>query len=76
MADRDPVTNAPLELGLHGLEESGSSAKQDGFFHKGVLQAMESDNTGGGNTREVKVIANGHCHSMSSCHLPCPGILK
>ena len=62
MADRDPVTKAPLDVGMHGMEPHGNSKKQDGFFHKGVLQAMETDHTAS-TAREVKVIANGHCHS-------------
>lgn len=62
-ADINPLTGRPLDVGLHDLEESGAAKKQDGFYHKGVLQAMESDHRAGGNAREVKVISNGHCHS-------------
>ena len=61
MADSDPATGKPLDLGVHGLEPKGNSKKQDGFFHKGILQAMESEHTSNV-AREVKVIANGHCH--------------
>ncbi|GJE90394.1 metallo-dependent phosphatase [Phanerochaete sordida] len=67
MADLNPITKAPLDVGLHGLEPRGSSTKQDGFYHKGVLQALETDHTGGGHAREVKVIANGHCHITDNC---------
>lgn len=61
MADRDPSTGVPLDKGVHGTEPHGNSKKQDGFFHKGILQAMESDHVSN-NAHEVKVIANGHCH--------------
>lgn len=64
MPDKDPNTGMPLDVGLHGLEPHGNSKKQDGFFHKGVLQALESDHVSGGKIPEVKIIANGHCHCM------------
>ena len=53
----------PLDVGQHDLEENGAAKKQAGFFHKGLLQAMESDHRAGGRASEVKVVANGHCHS-------------
>jgi hypothetical protein len=62
--DLDPSTSKPLDVGIHGIELRGSSLQNDGFFEKGVLMAMESDHIAGGNMREVKVIANGHCHSQ------------
>lgn len=61
-ADTDPISGKPLDVGLHDIEGHGSAKKQDGFFHKGLLQAMESDHRAGGNAREVKVVSNGHCH--------------
>jgi hypothetical protein len=69
MPDKDPITKVPLDVGIHGLEPHGSAKKQDGFFHKGVLQAMENDHVPGATAREVKVIANGHCHSACLLHL-------
>ncbi len=62
MADKDPKSGAFLDLGLHDLEGHGNSKRQDGFFQKGLLKAMESDHSSGNNAREVKVVANGHCH--------------
>ncbi|KAF9815990.1 hypothetical protein IEO21_04240 [Rhodonia placenta] len=66
-ADVDPVTSKPLDVGMHDLEGQGSAKKQDGFFHKGILQAMESDHRAGGNAHEVKVVSNGHCHLTENC---------
>ncbi|KAL6299529.1 Metallo-dependent phosphatase [Sparassis latifolia] len=66
-ADVNPDTGIPLDVGLHDLEGKGSAKKQDGFFHKGLLQAMESDHRAGGNAREVKVVGNGHCHVTENC---------
>lgn len=63
--DVDPNTGRPLDVGLHDLEGQGSARKQDGFFHKGLLQALESDHRAGGNAKEVKVVSNGHCHGQS-----------
>ena len=61
-ADKNPETGKPLDVGIHDLEESGAAKKQDGFFHKGLLQAFESDHRAGGRATEVKIVANGHCH--------------
>lgn len=58
----DPHTGARLDVGLHALETNGAAKKNDGFFEKGLLKAMESDHLAGGNAREVKVVANGHSH--------------
>ncbi|KZT07407.1 Metallo-dependent phosphatase [Laetiporus sulphureus 93-53] len=66
-ADTDPNTGKPLDVGQHDLEGQGSPKKQDGFFHKGLLQAPESDHVAAGNAREVKVVANGHCHVTENC---------
>ncbi|KAL4250483.1 hypothetical protein ABKN59_006972 [Abortiporus biennis] len=66
-ADRHKITNYPLDTGLKGLEPPGSAKKQDGFFDKALLKALETNNRGGGNAREVKVIANGHCHITENC---------
>ena len=63
MADPDPDTGIPLDIGIHDLEGDGSAKKNDGFFEKGILQAYETEHTAGGNIREVKVIGNGHQHS-------------
>lgn len=51
-------------MGLRDLEPHGNAKGSDGFFHKGILQAMESEHIGAGSLREVKVVANGHCHGM------------
>jgi hypothetical protein len=48
------------------LDQQGSAKGSDGFFEKGLLQALESQHSALGNAREVKVVANGHCHS--ACH--------
>lgn len=62
-ADVNINTGARLDVGLEGLETNRAAKKNEGFFEKGLLQAMESDHTAGGNAREVKVVANGHAHS-------------
>jgi hypothetical protein len=64
-ADVDPVTGKSLDTGLHGLEGKGSAKKNGEFFEKGLLNALESDHRAGGANLEVKVVANGHCHSKS-----------
>ncbi|EIN09401.1 Metallo-dependent phosphatase [Punctularia strigosozonata HHB-11173 SS5] len=56
-----------LDVGIHGLEDKGSAKKNEGFFEKGLLQALESEHNAGGNAREVKVVANGHCHITENC---------
>ena len=61
--DRDRRTGQPLDIGLHGLEGPGSAKKNDGMFENGLLKALESEHRAGGATPEVKVVANGHCHS-------------
>ncbi|TDL23728.1 Metallo-dependent phosphatase [Rickenella mellea] len=66
-ADVDPVTGKPLDVGIHNLEASAAAKQNAGFFHKGILQAMETDHTSGRNVREVKVVANGHCHVTENC---------
>jgi hypothetical protein len=33
------------------------------MFEKGLLKALESEHRAGGVIPEVKVVANGHCHS-------------
>ncbi|KAI0714201.1 Metallo-dependent phosphatase [Cerioporus squamosus] len=66
-ADVNPATGLPLDVGQHDLEEGGAAKKQDGFFHKGLLQALESDHRAGGRATEVKVVANGHCHVTENC---------
>ncbi|OJT14478.1 hypothetical protein TRAPUB_8978 [Trametes pubescens] len=66
-ADIDPVTGRTLDVGEHDLEEPGNAKRQDGFFHKGLLQATESDHTAGGRATEVKVVSNGHCHLTENC---------
>ncbi|KAG7093566.1 hypothetical protein E1B28_007236 [Marasmius oreades] len=65
-ADRDPRTNSPLDIGIHGNEQQGSAKGNDGFFEKGLLKAMESDHVTS-STLEVKAVANGHCHITENC---------
>ncbi|KAI0085829.1 Metallo-dependent phosphatase [Irpex rosettiformis] len=66
-ADKDPITGKPLDVGIHDEESPGNAKHQDGFFHKGLLQAMESEHRGVGSAREVKVVANGHSHVTENC---------
>ncbi|KAI0832144.1 Metallo-dependent phosphatase [Trametes gibbosa] len=66
-ADVDPATGRSLDIGEHDLEAPGSSKRQEGFFHKGILQASESDHRASGQASEVKVVANGHCHLTENC---------
>ena len=49
-------------MGLRDLEPHGNAKGSDGFFHKALLQAKESEQHAPGVAREVKVVANGHCH--------------
>jgi len=48
---------------MHDLEGKGSAKESDGMFEKGLLKALESEHRAGGVVPEVKVVANGHCHS-------------
>lgn len=61
-ADINPETGEQLDFGSHDLELSGAAKTNGGMFEKGLLKAMESDHSAGRSTREVKVVANGHCH--------------
>lgn len=65
-ADTNPDTGLPLDIGYHDLEGKGSALKDDGFFDKGILQALEVEHNARGNTKEVKVIGNGHQHGNDS----------
>jgi hypothetical protein len=65
--DKDPRTGGQLDVGLHNLEPKGSAKHNEGFFEKALLEAKESDHRAGDNAREVKVVANGHCHSTCFC---------
>jgi hypothetical protein len=64
-ADMNPLTGKPLDVGISGQELAGNSKHNDGFFEKGVLKALESEHVAAGRVPEVKVIGNGHSHSMS-----------
>ncbi|KAI0642441.1 Metallo-dependent phosphatase [Trametes meyenii] len=66
-ADVDVKTGRILDVGEHDLEAPGAAKRQDGFFHKGLLQALESDHRAGRRAPEVKVVANGHCHITENC---------
>ena len=69
-ADVDSDTNIPLDVGIHDIEDHGNAKTNAGFYEKGILQAMEGDHDSPGQAlREIKVIANGHCHSTSICFL-------
>jgi len=61
--DMNPETGKPLDVGISGQERHGNANRNDGFFEKGVLKALESDHTASRNIPEVKVIGNGHDHS-------------
>jgi hypothetical protein len=63
VVDTDSRTGQSLDIGLHGLEGPGSAKKSDGMFENGLLKALESDHKAKGAIPEVKVVANGHCHS-------------
>jgi hypothetical protein len=62
-ADVDTRTNKPLDVGIHGEEQPGSSKTNGGFFENGLQKALESDDVAAGDNLEVKVVGNGHCHS-------------
>lgn len=59
----NPSTGKKLDVGISGQEPQGNAKNNDGFFEKGILQAMESEHVSNRNAHEVKVIGNGHCHS-------------
>ena len=61
----DPLTDEPLDVGISGQETPGSSKYNEGFFEKGVLKALESDDLSAGRVPEVKVIGNGHDHGRT-----------
>lgn len=65
LPDDDRRTGLPLDIGISGLEESGAAKKSDGMFENGLLRALETDHRGASAIPEVKVVANGHCHSKS-----------
>ncbi|KAF7309823.1 AIP3 domain-containing protein [Mycena indigotica] len=56
----------PLDVGISGQEDKGSATDSDGFFTKGILKALETDNSRDP-TPEVKVIGNGHSHLTENC---------
>jgi len=66
-ADIDPSTGKPLDVGVSDLERKGSAKGNAGFFEKGLMTALESNHRSGGVQREVKVVANGHCHITENC---------
>ncbi len=51
-----------MDIGIHDVDGRGDAKNSDGFFDKGVSQALESDHSAGSKMKEVKVISNGHCH--------------
>ncbi|KAJ7091319.1 Metallo-dependent phosphatase-like protein [Mycena belliarum] len=66
-AKADTGTNGRvLDIGISGLEPKGDAKKSDGFFEKGILQALESDHVSS-NVPEVKIIGHGHCHLTENC---------
>ena len=67
--DVNPDTGIPLDIGIHDIEERGDAKNSDGFFDKGLSQALESDHNAGGKMKEIKVISNGHCHCMLTLHI-------
>jgi hypothetical protein len=67
-ADVDSSTGKPLDVGISDLEGKGSAKGNAGFFEKGLMTALESNHRSGGVNREVKVVANGHCHSALLIH--------
>jgi len=65
--DANPDTGIPLDIGIHDVDGRGDAKNSDGFFDKGVSQALESDHSAGSKMKEVKVISNGHCHVTENC---------
>ncbi|PPR01694.1 hypothetical protein CVT24_001522 [Panaeolus cyanescens] len=65
--DRNPITGKTLDVGTSDLETPGNAKHNDGFFQKGVLQALESEHIAKRKVPEVKVIGNGHCHVTENC---------
>lgn len=63
--DVNPDTGIPLDIGIHDIDGRGDAKNSDGFFEKGVTQALESDHNAGSKLKEVKVISNGHCHGTT-----------
>ena len=63
--DIDSRTGQPLDFGSSDLESPGSAKKNDGFFEKGLLRALETQHRGAGGIPEVKVVGNGHCHGKA-----------
>ena len=61
-ADSDTSTGQRLDFGLHNLEKGKAAKKNEGFFEKGLLKAMESEHRSGRNVTEVKAVGNGHAH--------------
>ena len=57
-ADVDPNTKNVLDVGQQ-LDPYAAAKTNGGLFEKGLLVAKEVE---GGKAREVKVVANGHCH--------------
>ncbi|QRV74007.1 hypothetical protein RhiJN_02021 [Ceratobasidium sp. AG-Ba] len=66
-ADINTKTSTKLDVGKS--QKYGGSAKDDGFFDKGILKAFEipATETTKGSGTEVKVIANGHVHTADNC---------
>ncbi|KAJ2934881.1 hypothetical protein H1R20_g2293, partial [Candolleomyces eurysporus] len=65
-ADLDSQSR-PLDKGISGQEAPGNANTNDGFFEKGIMQALESDHMSHAAIPEVKVIGNGHCHLTENC---------
>lgn len=59
--DIDAVSGKPLDIGVQ-MGGKGSPKTNGGMFEKGLMMAHENELGG----REVKVVANGHCHSTPS----------
>jgi len=54
-------------LGCTTLSLKAPPSRMGAFFEKGLLKAKESNHLAGGSGREVKVVANGHCHITENC---------
>lgn len=56
--DVDVKSGKPLDIGEQ-MDQKGTPKKNGGLFDNGLMKAHENELGG----REVKIVANGHCHS-------------
>ena len=61
-ADVDVKSGKPLNIGQE-MDKKGNPKKNGGMFENGLMKAHENELGG----REVKIVANGHCHGTPNC---------